>query len=264
MPTLPSIANQVDVAELVRTQTQFYQPEGDRVPGDPKTKDRPSLATPAAMLILLDALIAYTEDVQAKASESGLTGDTVMGQWQSDMSNWVARVNHYRDVVRSVDPKEANTLAGADAIFFTVTSPLLDGYFYENLPGLVLDAAEKTRLQQGPPDGVSNKKPPDLYVPFSLGNQVMVYREHQRQRWDQLWADVWANTKALPGQIYDKTKKVGWDMMPWLVAGGVAVVAGTIGYLAVQRWIVKSGTSAAMRQRPQVIVPPGIPAQQFQ
>jgi hypothetical protein len=267
MATLPSILNETDVGQLVKDQNERYQPQGPRIPGDPQRENLPSNATPAAMLILLDALVKYTEQVQSAAAKEGMNADVVMAQWQKDISNWVARLNHYREVTRSVSPEDANNLAGADAIYFTVTSPLLDGYWYEVLPGMNLSDEEKARMQQGPPNGVSNKKPPDVYVPFSLGNQVLIYQQHQRERWDQLWVDVWENTLALPGQAADKLKKAGWDFMPWLVAGGVAVVGGGVAYLLVQRWIVRSGTAAAMQrppyQRPAVILPPGLPAESF-
>jgi len=260
MPTLPNILNQTDVGQLVKDQNARYQPDGPRIPGDPTHGNKPSNATPAAMLILIDALTDYTQSVQSAAAKEGMSTDTVMAQWQSDMSNWVQRLAHYRDVTRSVSPEMANTLEGADAIYFTVTSPLLDGYYFEVLPGLVLSADEKARMADGPPDGVSNKKPPDVYVPFSLGNQVLVYQQHQKERWDQLWQDVWDNTLALPGVVADKVKQAGWDYMPYLLAAGGLVVGGGVAYLLVQRWIVKSGTAAAY-QRPAVILPPGVPAE---
>lgn len=248
--TLPT--TEVDVARIVKDKSEIYQPEGPRIPGLPEYENRPSNATPAAMRILLDELKAYTEEVQRAATQSGLTRDVVMGQWQSDMSNWNARLNHYYEELKKVAPENANNLAGADQIYFTVTSPLLDGYYYEVLPGIVLNDEEKARMMEGPPSGASNKKPPGLYLPFSLGNQVNVYTEHQQQRWDQFWQDVWDNTKNLGGAVGRAAQKAGWAALPWLVGIGVAVgsaaVAGGIIYL-----IVKHQQAQAMAPQYQAV-----------
>lgn len=201
MATLPVLTEQ-NVGEIVRTKTLLFQPDGvSRIPGDPRYENKPSNATPRNIKLLLDELDTYTKAVQQAAQQEGLTGDAVQQQWQADMANWQFRLAHYYDLLRSVPEAQADNLEGADAIYFSVTSPLLDGVYYEPLPGIVLSAAEKERMTQGPPAGFSNRKPPDLYMPFSLGNQVIVYREHQRERWEQLWGDLAQGVRTLGGLV---------------------------------------------------------------
>ena len=229
LPTEP-----VNVAQIVADKNRIYQPEGPRIPGLPGHDQKPSNATPAQIKLLLDELGAYTEEVQKAAAEEGVTADVVMGQWQSVMSHWIARLNHYNEVLRSIPPEDAETLAGADAIYFNVTAPLLDGVYYEVLPGVVLNDEEKERMKGTGPAASSNQKPPDLYLPFSLGNQVRVYREHQRERWDKFWEDVRESASKLKGGVRD----VGESALPWFIGAGIfvasAAAAAGIIYAVVQ------------------------------
>lgn len=220
MPALPDPkVSPQDVAQIVADKNKIFQPEGPRIPGLPEYENLPSNATPANMKKLLEELTAYTEAVQKAADTDGLTGDAVQSQWVSDMSNWRARLGHYYEMLKAVPPAEAGTLAGADMIYFTVTSPLLDGYFYEALPGIVLNEEELQRMKGSGPSAVSNKKPPDVYLPFTLGNQVLEYRKHQQERWDKFWDDIAEGIAKIPEVVKD----VGWSVAPWLIGLGVFV-----------------------------------------
>lgn len=202
MATMPTTLTPQDVGEIVKTKTTLYQPEGPRIPGDPRYADKPSNATPANMRALLDELDLYTQAVGEAATDEGLTDDAVQAQWSADMANWQYRLAHYYQVLQAVPAQDADTLQGADAIYFQVTAPLLDGVYYDPLPGIVLSQAEKERMaQEEPPGGFSNPKPPDLYIPFSLGNQVLVYRQHQRERWELLWKDLAQGVRTLGGLV---------------------------------------------------------------
>ncbi len=200
MATLPVLTEQ-NVGEIVGSKTKLYQPEGPRIPGDPRYENKPSNATPRNIRALLDELDLYTKSAQQAAEKEGLTGDAVLAQWQSDMANWQYRLGHYNQVLQMVPPELADNLEGADLIYFTLTAPLLDGVYYEVLPGIVLDDVEKERMTKGPPEGFSNRKPPGLYMPFTLGNQVIIYREHQRERWDLLWEDLAEGARTLGGLV---------------------------------------------------------------
>lgn len=231
MAELPELTQQ-NVGEIVGTKTKLYQPDGPRIPGDPRYENKPSNATPVAMRALLDELSAYTESVQVAQREEGMAKDVVQQQWRNDMAHWQYRLAHYYEVLGLVPADQANTLAGADAIYFHVTAPLLDGVFYEVLPGVVLNAEEKDRMQLGPPEGFSNRKPPDLYVPFSLGNQVLIYRQHQRERWDQLWADLARGVSTLgglvpPGDPWGVVKHVAFTAAGALI-GGLGAYIGVV------------------------------------
>lgn len=229
MPTFPITTT--DVGELVARENAFYQPEGARIPGDSRYSSRPTRATPSNMMMLVEQLDQYTRQVQEAAESEGMVSDSNVPQWSNDMSNWVMRLNAYRRHLETI-PNEANadTIEGADAIYWSVTAPLLDGVWYERLPGIVLTAEEVTRMRQGPPGGFSNYKPPDVHVPFSLGNQVIVYRDHQRERWEQFWEDLKSNARDLlvpDDDFWETLKTLG------VIAGG-ALVGGTATYLLVR------------------------------
>ena len=217
MATLP--VSPKDVGAIVRQKSQLYQPQGPRIPGDPQTEGRPTHATPANLKALLDQLDAYTKAVQQAADQEGLTTDANVQQWAADMSNWQFRLAHYYEVLRTVPTEHADTLEGADAVYFQTTAPLLDGVYYEVLPGVVLSDVERQRVAGG---GASNPKPPDVFTPFSLGNQVIEYREHQRERWEQLWQD-------LAGGFRRMGLPPGSDPWWWIYRAAVTAVSALAG-----------------------------------
>jgi hypothetical protein len=226
MPALP--VSPKDVGAIVREKSALYQPEGKRVPGDPATQDKPTQATPFNIKALLDQLDLYTKAVQEAANQEGLTEDANVQQWALDMSNWQYRLAHYYEVLRMLPPEQAETLAGADAIYFQVTAPLLDGVYYEVLPGIMLNDEERQRIANG--EG-SNPKPPGVFYPFTLGNQVVEYRNHQRERWEKLWEDLKDGFKRLglpPGV------DPWWWIWRIVVTAASGLAGGTIVYTGIQ------------------------------
>jgi hypothetical protein len=242
MPTLP--VSPKEVGAIVREKSALYQPQGPRIPGDPATQNKPSNATPENIRGLLAQLDAYTKAVQEAADDEGLTTDANVQQWANDMSNWQYRLGHYYEVLRLVPAEQAGNLLGADAIYFKVTAPLLDGVYYEVLPGIVLSADEKQRIAAG---GASNWKPPDVYMPFTLGNQVIEYREHQRERWEKLWEDLKSGMKRLG-------LPEGWDIWRVLKAVGAAAAGALVG-----AGLTYGAIKVASARRGPGAMPPGSP-----
>lgn len=218
-----------DLDVLIKEMNQRYQPEGK------------CLATPAQMNLMLKKLEAYTEEVQEMAADQGIDDDANVQQWALDMAAWQQRMAHYKAELAEVPKNEWSTKKGCDAIYQNVTAPLLDGIWYEILPGIVLSQAEKTNIVSGTghpitdikrphPEGHSNPKPPDVGTPFTLGNQVLVYQEHQKERARLFWEDL----KASARRLAEAAKKAGKVALPWgvLLLGTAAVVG--VGYLIVK------------------------------
>ena len=245
-----------DVGAIVREKDVLFQPEGTRIPGDPRYQDRPTNATPTNMKLLLDQLDAYTKSVQEAAKAEGMTSDDVVQQWQNDMANWQFRIAHYNQVLATVPVAERDTVSGADLIYFNVTAPLLDGVWYQVLPGIVLSAAEKERMALGPIEGFSNDKPPDVATPFMLGNQVLVYKQHQPERWDALWGDLAAAFTA----PFGGDGKPPPNPLTALYHLGVTLLSGAVGggitYLGVQAYNIQRRAKMARGY-----APPPAPAQ---
>lgn len=232
MATLPAITH-TDTGALVKQHQDFFFPDGPRIPLDARYKDRPTRATPRAMLVLIDQLDDLTNVTNDAALKEGVLGSSNMSQWSNDSTTWVHRLNAYRAHVEGVAPENMDNLVGADQIYFWVTAPLLDGVFYEALPGIQLTEEEHTRMAQEPPEGFSNRKPPDVYVPFSLGNQVLVFREHQRERFDKLFQYL----REAAGEVL-KTGEKGWDRF---IEGAIFAAkfagVGLVGYLSYRAYI---------------------------
>jgi hypothetical protein len=232
-----------DIDTLMKQMNVRYQPYSGEC-----------VATPAAMDLLLQRLRAYTTEVQKAAEREGLDEDENVQQWALDMAAWQQRLGHYQAELNSVPESEWYTKKGCEAIYTEVTAPLMDGIWYTILPGISLMPEEKSRMQSGVghpqldvgrctdasckevvipdhPPGHSNVKPPDVHVPFTLGNQVLVYQQHQRERWEQFWKDLWDETKKM-GEKLQKAGTaaldIGTGLAPWIL-GTVAVVGA--GYL---------------------------------
>jgi hypothetical protein len=252
--------SQQDVGQLVEDLHNFYEPE----------REACGKATPAQMRLLLQRLTDYTERVKAAAAEHKLvtewtdpwtgkvysTNSPYNPMFAVDMANWEQRLSHYGQVLASVSDSEAMTVEGCKRIYKQVTAPLLDGIYYEALPGTNLNAAEKARMASGVghpdvdvltlvgglehPGGHSNSKPPDVISAFTLGNQVLVWRDHQDERVRQFWKDLKASAIALPKRLADAAKRaltpIGRDfLMPLGVALlGVSAVA-VVGWAIVSR-----------------------------
>ena len=224
-----SVLTQVDAAALVKEMNSRYQPPGRCV------------ATPLQMNLLLKKLSEYTTEVQKAANREGLDDDSKVPQWAADMASWQQRLAHYQLMLNQVPRTQWSSTKGCEDIYTTVTAPLLDGIYYEVLPGIVLTEQEKAQMLAGTghgtfgqdtphkhPEGHSNPKPPDVMTPFSLGNQVLVYQQHQKERAQQFWADL----KKAANALVQAAREGGKIALPYgVLLLGVAAVGGVM-YLA--------------------------------
>lgn len=249
MPAL----SQKSTAEVVREMNEFYQPDNEAC----------GRATPQQMALLLDRLSDYTKLVKQAADQDGLLNqwtDPWTGEQRSaaseynpqfavDMASWEKRLAHYKQAVYAVPEDKFTTAEGCELIYPTVTAPLLDGIWYEVLDGVNLNSDEKQRINSGEghpqtdvattvggndhPPGHSNAKPPDVIAPFTLGNQALVFHEHQEERFKKFWADLKKSASDLVTDLVkgasDIANKIDWS---FLVPVGIALlgVAG-VGFL---------------------------------
>lgn len=227
---------------LIKDMNQLYQP-----------KSGACVATPRNVQTLLDELEAYTQEVQEAANDTKIVSNTPQGvfQWSQDMATWQTRLGRYQKALDAVPKAQFDTPEGCKAIYQDVTAPLLDGIYYEILPGINLGDEEKSAILAGEghpaedvptpghPPGHSKPRPPDVGTPFTLGNQVLVYRDHQKERAARFWSDIKAPFRAAGraiskfGETAEKGVKLFADL-PWeeIVVGGVLIVG--VGFLIVQ------------------------------
>ncbi len=243
-----------DVGREVAKANEFYQPADGRC-----------VATPRQLRALLDRLDAKTSDVQAEADDNGIVSDQNVAQWASDMAAWQTRLQRYYDALDQVPAADADTEAGCHAAYKYVAAPLLDGIWYERLPGIVLNAEEIARIGSGTghpdldvttpghPEGHSNPKPPDVATPFMLGNQVVVYGDWQDEMWSLFWSDVIENAKKLASGTlpFDVPDWVKWTAIGAVVLVGGAVVYGLYGRARGP----KRNVMRARSKRPNAITP---------
>lgn len=264
------------VDEIVRDMNGFYQPDNEAC----------GKANPAQMKLLIERLSDYTKQVKEAASQEGLltqftdpyTGATKTlpskfnAQFALDMAAWDRRLNHYRRVVEQIPDEQATTADGCELIYKQVTGPLLDGIYYEVLDGIVLNNTEKERIATGKgrpstdvattvrgklhPPGHSNPKPPDVITPFTLGNQVVVWHQHQEERLRDFWRDLKQAAIDLPKRLGDAfaaaARPLGRDLLMPLGFAllGVAAVGVTAVVISnrVQANRLKRELQAADRQ----------------
>lgn len=232
-----------DVGQITEDLRRFYLSDGQAC----------GKTTPNELALLIDRLADLTEEVRSAARGEGslFTGDMLVdsnvAQFSLDMAHWQQRLAHYRRAVEAIPQSMWGTPEGCVAIYKYVTAPLIDGIFYEMLPGISLSQTDKERMIKGEghpslidgdratlvgktlhPGGHSGTKPPDFISPFTLGNQVIVYREHQTERLNQLWEDLKSGFKNLvvPSVPTD------WLRIALMVGGGVILTGGIIGWLS--------------------------------
>jgi len=245
-----------DIFKLVSDMLNFYMPcvqKGSE--GECRMREACGKTNPAQMALLLARLKDYTKRVKAAANEYKLatewtdpvtgakktTGSKYNPQWAVDMGNWEQRLAHYQRVVDSVPEDQMQTKSGCILIYKQVTAPLLNGIWYEALPGIMLDDDSKDRIGTGEghpqtdtatvvdgkdhPPGHSTAKPPDVISPFTLGNQVLVFKESQDEAVRLFWSDLKESALSLPKRIADAAaaaaNKVGRD---FLLPLGVALL----------------------------------------
>lgn len=210
-----------DVGHLVRELNTSLQPPGK------------CAATPARVKQLLERLQDYTDEVQwarnkyralgiasiafgpagIAASELLGGGDVDVAQWRHDMATWQFRLADYQRAMDNVPAEQMNTLEGCRSIYTTVTAPLLDGIWYQQMPGIAMSDADKATIRDGTrhcppgvdvcedivyrdpvtgdhPPGHSSPKVPDVISPFTLGNQIVVYQDFQKENLRRLIQDI--------------------------------------------------------------------------
>lgn len=230
-----AVLTMTDVSAVMAEMNARYQPDDGRC-----------VATPAQMNLLLNRLDAYTKEVQQQAKKEGLDDDSNVTQWALDMGAWQQRMQHYRSELEQIPKDKWQSPESCEAIYMNVTAPLLDGFYYEVLPGIVYAPDEKAAVLAGAghgtfkgfkdiarphPAGHSNPKPPDVATPFSLGNQVLVYQQHQKERWDKFWEDLWSSAEALAKRTGKALKEAGKVAAPLgMFLFGAAAVVG-VGYV---------------------------------
>lgn len=251
---MPALTLQ-DVSDLMREFNATYQPKGV------------CAATPRKMKLLLDLLEEYTDEVQWARNKyralgiagialgpAGIAitqllggGDVSVAQWRRDMANWQYRLGEYQRLVEAIPESEWDSPEGCSELYPLVTAPLLDGIWYQVLPGIVLNSEEKQRIREAKrhcpegetctdityrdpvsgdhPPGHSNPKPPDAMTPFSLGNQIIVYQDFQRENASRLLDDL-AKGPPPPEE---------WPWWVWaLIIGGTGTAVGLLGLYTYQ------------------------------
>jgi hypothetical protein len=223
-----------DIFELLTELNKTLQPAGQCV------------ATPKKMRSLLERLQEYTDAVQAARKKNGLVAkalvpsllpgaetmvdvltDVSVPQWRRDMANWQYRMGEYFRALEEVPSEQEDTVEGCQAIYTKITGPLLDGIYYQIMPGIVLSSQEKARILSGQdhpendvtgehPGGHSNRKPPDVITPFTLGNQIIIYQDFQKENLRRLIEDLTNPPLLRP------------DEWPWWVTGLVIAGAGVV------------------------------------
>ncbi len=175
------------------------------------------------MLELVETLEAYTDEVQDEADRQGLTEDQNMVQWANDMNNWRMRLAGYYDALSRAQYESG--VESCEELRATVNEPLLVGWYEPGTPGIVNPNVQTVA---------------DVAMPYMLGNQVVVYREHQRWRLERFLKDMllW-DPEAREGVLDYWCEKTGtcgpggWgsecDASCWLrrIAIGLGVVVGS-------------------------------------
>ncbi|MCH9637755.1 MAG: hypothetical protein K0U16_07410 [Gammaproteobacteria bacterium] len=270
-----------DVGQIVREFNGIYQPKGQ------------CFATPRRMKQLLEQLQEYTDEVQWARNKykalgvAGIAfgpggiavtellggGDVDVAQWRRDMANWQYRLGQYQLVLDGIPKEMLDTPEGCREIYPLVTAPLLDGIYYQVMPGIVLSQAEKETMRRGDshcpagmdtcvdvpyrpgggeevpageardhPMGHSLPKPPDVVTPFSLGNQIIVYQDFQRENFQRFIDDLIKGAK----DIVDPDEWPWWVWAAIVAGGGLGV--GLLG-LYVYQFLPKAPARAANPKR---------------
>lgn len=190
------------------------------------------------MLELVDRLDEYTDEVAEKADEFGLTTDTSMQQWNQDYNNLLLRLADYRRALNAA--KHDSGKESCEELRASVNEPLLVGWYQDGTPGIV-----NPKLQTVA----------DVATPYILGNQVLVYQEHQQERLERLIKDLLlVDEEARRGVLDFWGEKTGlcgpagcWgpcDRSCWIrrAIWAVGVAGGT--YLAYRgvKWAIRART----------------------
>ncbi len=196
-------------------------------------------ATPAAMQELVDDLRQQTENVLkaqtnfeyfldasvlaaaravlgplASAATVKKRATIIAGaQWSKDMDNWLTRLDIYQghldDVARD-NPDAWDKPEGCKLITKEVIDPLLFGWFWEPMPGIMQTSSGMYDVQTRA----------DWASPFMLGNQLKVYRDSMKEAAEQLLQDL---TDPRAGGCTN-----AWDVRcwPWETIGFWGLIIG--------------------------------------
>ncbi len=196
---------QQDVGDILKRMNALYQPEGRCS----TVADKPHLQD------LVNRLRSYTDQVQGEADRQGLSEDSNVAQWATDMQSWRVRLASYQQALdEAVQPKG---MASCEELYPTVVGPLLDGVFAgaKSTEGIVNPAVATV---------------PDISTPYMLGNQVLVYQEFQADNFRALVDYFVEEAKNVGRKIRKAAKKAAPSVM--MIGIGIALGAAGIGYLA--------------------------------
>lgn len=195
------------------------------------------------MLEFVQTLEDYTDEVQDAADAYGMTDDTVMQQWAKDMNNWRLRLAGYYDALSKAQYESGSQ--SCEELRATVNEPLLVGWYEPGTPGIVNPDVQTVA---------------DVATPFMLGNQVIVYREHQKERLEKLLEDLnpfRAETReGMLDYWCEKTGTCGpggWgsgcDTACWLRRAAIVLGVAAGGYLAYRgvKWAIAARSLPASR-----------------
>ena len=213
MPAL----TKTDMFEIVTGFNDEFQPCLEKTEYGTCKTPGPCVATPRRMKVVLDELQAYTDEVQSARNQhkalgiasialgpAGIPitdllggGEVNVPQWRRDMANWQFRLAQYQLALAqytAAHPTELDTPAGCEAIYRKITAPLLDGVFYEIMPGIIYSQDEKEAIARG--EG-AERTVNDVITPFTLGNQIIVYQDFQKENAIRFFDDVIEAIKKL-------------------------------------------------------------------
>lgn len=214
------------------------------------------MANKPNMLELVQTLEQYTDEVQEAADSYGLSDDEYVPQWAKDMNNWRLRLAGYYDALG-----KATYEAGPESceeLRATVNEPLLVGWYLPGTPGIVNPDVQTVA---------------DVATAYMLGNQVIVYRDHQRERLQKFLEDL--NIFSATGRETfldywcEKTGTCGpggWDSKCdtacWLrrIAIGLGVTGGAYLTYRLVRWGLSARAAALPRGPVAQAQPAPVPA----
>lgn len=228
-------------------------------------------ATPAKMQELLDDLRAWTEVINEDATGVEVLADvvvssTILGQarellekagdvvnpqtveakakilateqWNRDMIAWVERLNRYQqylDDVYDTNPSAYDSPLGCELIHRTVIDPLLFGWFWEEMPGIMQTSGGLYDVQTRP----------DWVSPYTLGNQRLAYRAAMQEA---AWGLVNDLTTLAPDRDYCTNFPMDPRCWNWRAIGiGAGVVAAGLAGLWAWRTFGSSGETVVIQ-----------------
>jgi len=144
-------------------------------------------------------------------------------QWNRDLLAWEERFNRYQaylDQVQLDHPDDWDNPEGCRLIQRTVIDPLLFGWFWEPMPGIMQTTTGLEDVQTRP----------DWVEPFTLGNQRLAYKDAMYEALVGLANDL---TTLDPGAVYCEQFSGDPRCWNWRAIG---IGAGVVGAALVGLW----------------------------